>query len=112
MVERMVERFRGLDSRKVEVREFLDDSTLGEGTLSSRYLVTIDNENYFAKVFRQGENCFGRSSREMIRNEIAVLEYIHNNPNALSHGDEDLLRYRGYGEIADVITVLFEDMIT
>ncbi len=106
----MVERFSGLDGKKVAVKEFLDDGSLGEGTLSSRYLVTIDNENYFAKVFRQGENCFGRSSREMIRNEIAVLEYIHNNPQSID--EEDLLRYRGYGEIADVITVLFEDMIT
>ncbi len=106
----MVKIFRGVESRNIKVIESLDTNLIGEGTLSSRYLINIEGANYFAKVFRPGENSFGRSSREMIKNEIAVLDYIYS--NSASAPAQDLLRYRGYAEVGDVTTLLFEDQVT
>ncbi len=87
----------------VELRE-----NKGSGTLSNRYLLSINTSegkrNFFMKTFHGASFCPAASSRDIINNEISVEEYTSH------HLKRDI--YVGYAEIADTVCILFRDILS
>jgi len=91
--------FSSLDEKMVEIVR-----TLGKGTLSSRYILRFDNQDSFTKIYARTKHISGGASRQIIKNEIVVQEYL------LSQGENTY--YKGYGEVGDQLAVFFEDIAT
>ncbi len=83
---------------------------IGEGRLCSRHIVEIEGKRYFLKIPQDSSDCFGDSSRTIIKNEITVLDILK------SAQDDDMFslpffQYEQVVEVRNILGVLFREII-
>jgi len=86
------------DGKNVEIVKHL-----GNGSLSSRYILKIDGERFFAKIYQNQEGCDGLASRDIIKNEIST--YLQ-----MEEWGTPFELFKRFTEIDNVLTLLFEDV--
>ncbi len=81
-------------------------TALGPGSLSFRYKAQIEGEDYFLKTFLNSEFCTGTTSRNLIKNEISVYDYIRKEGKGEVRRLAEL--YKGPVEIEGILCISFD----